>query len=149
MSYVLPWEDGVETSRRGRVKMPSEPAPLALYVVVRPPGGSPYTLTLDRLTAQVRAARTLRTMGRLAEKLARASNAVAGVELAVERDVDALVERTQAVHKKREAAFLAQHQNLDAQMTDLAEFERELDDFGKNDHSGVGGSAYTGTTPKT
>lgn len=87
-------------------------------------------------------------MGRLADKLARAKDAVAGVEIAVEKDVDALIERTQVVHRKREAAFMAQHQNLDRHMADLAEFESDLDDFGKNDHSGAGGSAYAGTSPK-
>lgn len=42
--------------------------------------------------------------------------------------------------------------NLDAQVTDLAEFAKDLDDFGKNDRSAAGGtsggSAYTGTDGK-
>ena len=97
-------------------------------------------------------------MGRLADKLARASDAVAGVEIAVERDVDALINRTEEVHKKRETVFLRKHMGLDAMVTDLAGFDAELDNFGKNDRSGAGGtssensgqksgSAYDGTNP--
>ncbi len=91
-------------------------------------------------------------MGRLADKLAKASDAIAGVEIAVEKDVDALIERTKEVHKKREAVFLKKHMALDGQVTDLAEFEKDLDAFGKNDHSGAGGNsgnAYAGTTATT
>lgn len=133
----------------GPGKMPSEPA---LRVVLRPLGCAPYTLTLDRLTAHVRASRMLR-MGRLAAALERATNAITDVETATERDVDRLVERTKELHAKRENVMLRKQMQLDAQMTDLAEFERDLETFdGKNDHSGVGensGSAYTGTTGTT
>lgn len=122
--------------------MPSEPAPL--FVLVRPPGRAPYALTLNQLTAHVRAARVLR-MGRLADKLAKANDAIAGVEIAVEQDVDALIERTKLVHAKREAAFMKKHVALDGQVSDLAEFEKDLDAFdGKNDHSGAGGSSSEG-----
>lgn len=128
--------------------MPSEPAPL---FVLRPPDRAPYTATLDRLTALVRAARVLR-MGRLADKLAKASDAIAGVEIAVEKDVDALIERTKLVHAKREAVFLQKQTSLDQHMTDLAEFSKDLEEFGKNDRSGAGGissgNPYAGTTPK-
>lgn len=120
--------------------MPSEPA-------------SPFLPALERLTARLRAFRMLRRMGRLADKLAKASDAVAGLEMAVEKDVDALIERTKTVHAKREAVFLQKQTNLDQHMTDLAEFSRDLDDFGKNDRSGAGGSssgnAYEGTTRTT
>lgn len=94
-------------------------------------------------------------MGRLADKLAKANDAIAGVEIAVEKDVDALIERTKLVHKTREDVFFQKHTGLDAAMTDLAEFSKDLEDFGKNDHSGAGGSsgnssgdAYVGTRPK-
>lgn len=94
-------------------------------------------------------------MARLADKLAKANDAVAGIEHAVDRDVDALIERTKAVHAKREAVFLKKHAGLDQHITDLATFETDLDDFGKNDRSGDGessdensGSAYVGTAPK-
>jgi hypothetical protein len=125
--------------------MPSEPA---LKVVLRPPGREPYVVTLDRLTAHIRAARVLR-MGRLADKLARASNAIASVETAVERDVDKIIARTDEVHAKRERVFLTKHMALDAAVTDLAEFEKDLEDFGKNDRggSGDGVNAYVGTAP--
>lgn len=89
-------------------------------------------------------------MGRLADKLAKASDAVAGVEIAVERDVETLIERTREVHKKREAAFMKKHVGLDGLVTDLAGFDTDLDDFGKNDHSRDGetskdGDAYVST----
>lgn len=90
-------------------------------------------------------------MGRLADKLNRATDAIAGVELAVERDIDALIERTRTVHKTREDVFLRKQMQLDQHMTDLGEFSRDLEDFGKNDRSGDGdssGSAYTGAHPK-
>ena len=90
-------------------------------------------------------------MGRLADKLAKANNAIAGVENAVEKDVDALIERTARVDAKRQEVFMAKHTRLDQHMTDLAEFETDLDDFGKNDFSGAGestGDAYVGTRPK-
>lgn len=91
-------------------------------------------------------------MGRLADKLARATDAIASVEIAVERDVDALIERTKEVHKKRETVFLRKHMGLDEQVSDLAGFDTDLDAFGKNDRSGAGGSssgnAYMGTNGK-
>lgn len=95
-------------------------------------------------------------MGRLADKLAKASDAIAGIEIAVEKDVDALIERTRTVHAKREAVFFQKQALLDEQVTDLAEFSKDLEDFGKNDRSGAGessetssGSAYAGINSKT
>lgn len=126
--------------------MPSEPAP---HVVLRPPGRAPYTVTLDRLTAQVRAARILR-MGRLADKLAKANDAIANFEVAVEKDVDAVIERAAMLDAKRGDVMLRKQQRLDMHMTDLTEFGKDLDAFdGKNDHSGDGtnGNAYAGTSP--
>lgn len=122
-----------------------------MRVLLRPPGHEPYTMTLDRLTAHVRAARVLR-MGRLADKLAKASDALHGIEDAVDRDVDALIERTKLVHKRREDAFMKKHADLDRHMGDIAEFEKEIAEFdGKNDFSGGGGhsegDAYAGTSP--
>lgn len=90
-------------------------------------------------------------MGRLADKLNRANNAIASVEIAVEQDVDALIKRTQEVHAKRESVFFEKQVRLDGHMGDLAEFGKDLDDFGKNDRGAAGensGSAYTGTNPK-
>jgi hypothetical protein len=122
--------------------MPSEPAPL---VVIRPPGAEPYTLTLDQLTAHVRAARVLR-MGRLSKILAKATDAQVGLEMAVERDVQKYVERVQEVHSIRERTFLDKHFELDGHVTDLSEFKEDLEAFGKNEHSGSkDGDAYTGT----
>lgn len=91
-------------------------------------------------------------MGRLADKLAKANDALQSIETAVERDVDKLIERTKVVHKRREDAFMKKHADLDRQMGDIAEFEKDLEAFdGKNDFSDDGsrseGSAYGGTSP--
>lgn len=120
-----------------------------LLVLIRPPGRKPYALTLRQLTARVRAARVLR-MGRLADKLARANDAIQGVE----RDVDKLIARTEVVHRRREDAFMKKHAELDRHMGDIAEFEKDLSEFdGKNDLSDGGsrseGNAYAGTSPKS
>jgi hypothetical protein len=90
-------------------------------------------------------------MGRLSDILAKASNAQAGLETAVEADVNKYVDRVEQIHKKREDVFLKKHSELDGTVTDLAQFETELDAFGKNDHSGAGanGNAYVGVNGKT
>ena len=123
-------------------------------VTIRPPGGEPYVMTLDRLTAHVRAARKLKTMGRLADTLKLATVAKAGLETAVESDVMRYIDRVNQVHKRRETVFHAKHDELDLDVTDLAEFESDLEDFAKNDRSNAGettgnntGDAYVGTNP--
>lgn len=121
--------------------MPSEPA---LKVVLRPPGREPYIVTLDRLTAHIRAARVLR-MGRLAKSLAKALDAKAGLEAAVEQDVARFVGRVDQITKRKDEIFMKQHATLDADVSDLAELEKDLEDFGKNDLGGEG--AYVGTVP--
>lgn len=68
-------------------------------------------------------------MGRLADKLKRGTDAIVDLETAVERDVDKLIKRTNEVHEKREKVFLRKHMNLDGHVTDLAEFDKELDAF--------------------
>lgn len=68
-------------------------------------------------------------MARLSDKLKQGADAIAGFELAVEKDVDKLIERTNEVHKKRERVFLNKHTKLDEHVTDLAEFDKELDAF--------------------
>jgi hypothetical protein len=88
-------------------------------------------------------------MGRLADQLSRATTAIESVEFAVGQDVKTLIARTEEVHKKRQAVFLKKHAGLDAHVTDLAEFDSDLDDFGKNDHSGAGGSSSESTTNGT
>jgi len=80
-------------------------------------------------------------MGRLSNTLKRAVDARTALENAVEKDVADYVNRVQTVHKSRESIFAAKHAELDAAVSDLAEFEKDLEDFGKNDHSG----AYRGT----
>jgi hypothetical protein len=90
-------------------------------------------------------------MGRLSDILAKASNAQAGLETAVETDVNKYVERVEQIHKKREDVFHKKHAELDGTVTDLAQFETELDDFRKNDRSGAGtnGNAYVGVNDAT
>lgn len=93
-------------------------------------------------------------MGRLADKLARATNAIADLETATERDVDKIIERTKELHGKREDVMLRKTMHLDGHMSDLVEFGKDLDVFdGKNEPSGAGGSssgnAYAGTTADT
>lgn len=80
-------------------------------------------------------------MGRLADTLRRATDARDRLETTVEADVARYVERVDQVHKRREAVFMAKHGELDAVVADLAEFEKDLEDFAKNDRS----AAYAGT----
>lgn len=90
-------------------------------------------------------------MGRLADTLKKAADAKAGLETAVEQDVVKYVERVAQVHKRREDVFIKKHGELDLDVTDLAEFEKDLEDFAKNDRSDAGGKtgdAYVGTNPK-
>lgn len=86
-------------------------------------------------------------MGRLADILAKASNAQAGLETAVEADVNKYVDRVEQIHKKREDVFLKKHGELDSTVTDLAQFETDLDAFGKNDHSRDGETSKDGNEP--
>ena len=90
-------------------------------------------------------------MGRLSDILAKAADARVGLETAVETDVNKYVDRVEEIHKKREAVFLKKHSELDGTVTDLAQFETELDAFGKNDRSGDGanGNAYAGVNSKS
>jgi hypothetical protein len=124
--------------------MPSEPAPV---VVLRPPGREPYAVTLDRLTALVRAARVLR-MGRLADALRPAADARDGLEREVIEDVSKYVQRVDEVRRRKDDIFMKQHRALDVDVSDLAEMEADLEAFGKNDKAGASdGNAYAGTTP--
>lgn len=88
-------------------------------------------------------------MGRLADTLKKAANARAGLETAVEQDVTKYIARVNQIHQRREDLFMKQHSALDVDVSDLAEMEKDLEDFGKNDRSGAGGSsgAYRGTSP--
>lgn len=118
--------------------MPSEPA---LKVVLRPPGREPYVMSLERLTQVVR-------MGRLSQSIAKALDAKAGLETAVEQDVSKYVERVGQIAKRKDEIFMKQHAALDLDVTDLAELEKDLEDFGKNDKAGASdGNAYAGTSP--
>lgn len=87
-------------------------------------------------------------MGRLADKLNKASDALAHLETSTEKSVDAFIARVDKAHERKEAVFLKKHQALDGHMTDLAEFEKDLTEFdGKNDRSDVGESTETKEPP--
>lgn len=78
-------------------------------------------------------------MGRLADKLKRANDAMDRFHVDTERAVDALVDRVDMAGKRRDAAFMRKHEAFDGHMTDIAEFEKDLEAFdGKNDLGGAG-----------
>lgn len=72
-------------------------------------------------------------MGRLSQHLNRANDAIATVEHATIRDVEGIIERTKEVHALREDAMLKKRMNLDDQVSDIKEFAKDLEAFGKND----------------
>jgi len=112
--------------------------PTPVFVIVRPPNREPYALPLDRLTNHIRAARTLRTMGKLASHFARANAAMDRVEANTKAHVDKLVERTDGYLNRLDGHMQKRHEALDGQFSELAEFERDLEEFGKNDRGGDG-----------
>lgn len=67
-------------------------------------------------------------MGRLSDKFKKANDAIAGFEVAVEKDVDGVIERVGELHAKREQVKLQKHMQLDTHMTDLHEFAADLDE---------------------
>jgi hypothetical protein len=87
-------------------------------------------------------------MGRLANTLKRATDAKDGLEREVNADVGRYVERVDQIRKRKDDIFMKQHAALDVDVSDLAELERDLEDFGKNDRTGDGTNAYAGTTDK-
>jgi hypothetical protein len=100
-----------------------------VYFVLRAPGRAPrYRATLEALTEHHRAARECITMGRLTDKYKRANDAIAGFEIAAERDIDAVIARTQELHKKREQVALQKHTQIDQHFTDLHEYAADLDE---------------------
>lgn len=86
-------------------------------------------------------------MGRLASALSKARDAKQGLENEVVADVARFVERVDHIRKRKDEIFMKQHSVLDADMSDLAEMEKDVEDFGKNDVSDNGGNAYVGTSP--
>lgn len=64
---------------------------------------------------------------------------MADLETSTEKSVHDFVARVQKAHERKDAAFLKKHDIIDGHMTDIAEFEKDLEAFdGKNDHSGGG-----------
>lgn len=89
-------------------------------------------------------------MGRLADKLNKARNAMDDFHVATEKKVDDLIARVNKAGERRDAAFMRKHETIDRHMTDIAEFEKDLEDFdGKNDQSDASeGSGSSWTPPK-
>lgn len=77
-------------------------------------------------------------MGRLSKHLNRASNAMDDLEMSVARNVDKLVERVQAVNVRQEDAFMRKHVELDGHVADVAEFEKDIEEFDRKNSSGAG-----------
>lgn len=129
--------------------MPSDPAPLS--VIVRLPGRPARVLTLEAITARVRARTEGLKMGRLADRFKQTQGSIDSLHEATEKDLDAIDARVIEVHKTREDVMTRKRVALDSQMGDLKDFAKDLEDFGKNDHSGDGtksGNAYVGTNGK-
>jgi len=66
-------------------------------------------------------------MGRLADKLNKARDAVLNVEIRAEKDVDAIIARAANVDKKRQDVVMKVHERMDSHMTDLAELEKDFE----------------------
>lgn len=85
-------------------------------------------------------------MGRLAGRIAQARDAVASVELAIDKDVSKIIDRANEVHARRENITHRHIAELDTHMADLSELEKDLEAFGKNDFGAANdGDAYKGT----
>lgn len=121
-----------QVARKGRPCPPAAPNPGTLAVDI--------TTALEGLTERTRAYRTHRRMARLADTLRKAAAARDLLETAVEADVASYIERVNQVHKRREDVFMRKHGELDMAVADLADFEKDLEDFGKNEPG-----AYRGT----
>jgi len=80
-------------------------------------------------------------MGRLSQHLNRANDAIAAVEHATIRDVESIIDRTKEVHALREDTMFKKRMGLDDQISDLKEFAKDLEDFGKNEPGRTGNGA--------
>lgn len=127
--------------------MPSRPAPL---FVIRPPGRAPYTVTLDRLTALVRAARELRmpiTRDDLKKKRLQAMGVVGAQMDASAAMFDRLIAAGDKVTTARTAAETAQMGAIDAQVADLNEMAEEFADMGNGTGTTGAASSTTAVAP--
>lgn len=98
-------------------------------------------MSLERLTQVV-------TMGRLSKVLQPAIQARDGLEQELVSDVNKYVERVDYIRRRKDEIMMKQHAGLDVDMSDLAELEKDLEEFGKNDKAGASdGNAYAGTSP--
>lgn len=116
-----------------------------MQLLIRPPGRAPYTVTLDRLTALVRAARELRmgiTRDDLKKKRLQAMGVV-GAQMDASADMfDRVIAAGQKVATARTAAETAQMGAIDAQVADLNEMAEEMAEF-------TNGTPMTGGTSGT
>lgn len=103
-----------------------------MQLLIRPPGRAPYTVTLDRLTALVRAAREIRmaiSRDDLKKKRLQAMGVV-GAQMAASADMfDRVIAAGEKVTVARTAAETAQMGAIDAQVADLNEMAEEMAEF--------------------
>lgn len=120
-----------------------------MQLLIRPPGRAPYTVTLDRLTALVRAARELRmgiTRDDLKKKRLQAMGVV-GAQMAASADMfDRVIAAGEKVATARTAAETAQMAAIDDQVADLNEMADEMAEFGQAAANPPKGAA-SGSTP--
>lgn len=116
-----------------------------MQLLIRPPGRAPYAVTLDRLTALVRAAREIRmaiSRDDLKKKRLQAMGVV-GAQMAASADMfDRVVAAGEKVTTARTAAETAQMAAIDDQVADLNEMAEEFAEF-------TNGTPMTGGTSGT
>lgn len=100
-----------------------------MRITVRPPGREPYAVTIDQLTALVRAARNLR-MSALTEKLKTAGAVSKTQREATMAMADRLIAKGEEVAKLRDATETAHMADMTTQMADLQELADELGKMG-------------------
>lgn len=106
--------------------------PKPVSVVIRPPGRAPYTVTLDRLTAHVRAARELRmaiNRDELKKKRLAAMGVVGSQMDASAAMYDEVVAYGAKVEQARHEARTAHLNALDVEISDLKQMAEDMSEF--------------------
>lgn len=139
-------------SYRTQRKRSTEPGMLS--VVIRPPGAVPYRLTIDQLTARVRAARVLRmatTRDELKALRLKAMGVVGAQTQATADMYNRVIAAGEDVQRARENAEAAHMGVLSAQVADLREMADELEGFGQSasEHPTKGVEAGAGSGAPT
>lgn len=106
-----------------------------MRMTIRPPGREPYEMTLDQLTAHVRAARILKQMttrDELKKKRLQAMGVVGSQMDASSAMYDRVIEHGAKVDEARQAAEVAHMGALDEQIADLTEMADDMSEFEQN-----------------